>query len=152
MDGDVFEIFLLPSAAEPSYYYEVHLTPTGAVTDLRLIASDYMGWVDRLEWNSGTRQAIQLTGTLNKMDEDEGWTAELAIPLKSLASGLSASTQPASLQSPWRFAVCMYDYSWQNIADNGNRQTLRFIASVPLPKLDFHRRGDFQVLKFDETP
>jgi hypothetical protein len=152
LDGDVIELFLVPHAPgqEPSYYYEIHVYPTGALCDLRIIASDYMGWIDRIaDWNSGATAKVQIQGTMNVMDTDEGWTVEMAIPLKSLISGRPSATQPASLQEPWRFAVCMYDFSWQNVSENGSRQTLRFIGSVPFQKLDFHRRGDYQAIEFE---
>ncbi len=98
-------------------------------------------------WNSDAKTAVRLEGTINVMDEDQGWTLEMAIPLSCFTS---REDQPL-LPKPgveWRVSLCMYEYAYQN-DDSGNGSARQYISSSKLKSLNFHLRGNFDRIKFE---
>lgn len=78
---DVVEIFIDPTGtADP--YYEIQVSAAGVKFDSRFNGRRK----NRTDsWDSGIKYAVKLNGTLNDpSDEDTGWSAEIAIPWKSL--------------------------------------------------------------------
>jgi hypothetical protein len=146
-DDDVFEVFIKPS--ETQYpYYEFHVTPFGATLDL-MFARRGAGTDQRfMQYNSGMKAAATVQGTLNDWhDVDEGWTAEMAIPLKSL--GLSGSAlKPGTTV---RFAVCRYNYSVHLPPGEIGSEALEYSSTARLPKLAYHLYEYYDILRFEGT-
>ena len=79
---DAFEVFLDPGA-DGKDYFEFQVSPAGVLFDATF--PEYRKGEDG--WNSDVVAAVKTQGTLNDETPDEGWTAEMAIPLKNLEKG-----------------------------------------------------------------
>jgi len=86
-DND-FEFFIDPNNTT-HLYYEIEINPINTIFDLFLNAPYRDGGKPLASWDAkGMRTAVKVYGTVNKpSDADKGWTAEIAIPLKTLAVG-----------------------------------------------------------------
>lgn len=86
-DND-FEFFIDPNNTTHQYF-EIEINPINTIFDLFLNSPYRDGGNPLTTWDAkGMRSAIKVEGTVNKpSDTDKGWTAEIAIPLKSLAVG-----------------------------------------------------------------
>jgi hypothetical protein len=137
-DGDVFELFLKPSADKPAYF-EFQANPKmfvfemafprrgaelGAYTEAPLL---------------GNKAVVALDGTLDQSgDRDRGWTVEGRIPWSAFANG-EAKPKPGD---EWFFAICRYDYG-----PEGTKPVL--MSSAPLTQPNFHRYEDYGKLRFE---
>lgn len=105
--GDVAELFLKPDHA--TWYWELYVTPNSKRTAFFFPSRGRQGlpscYAPHLQ---DMRVAAQVLGTLNNWrDRDEGWTAEMAVPLAELAElGV-----PLSPENPWRILVGRYNFS-----------------------------------------
>jgi hypothetical protein len=80
---DAFEMFLDPRGDKKDYF-EIQVSPAGIVFD------SYLPRYRKNDnaWSSAAAAAAKIEGTLNDGEGgDTGWTAELAIPFKSLEKG-----------------------------------------------------------------
>lgn len=78
-DRDVCEVFLRPQGSHPSYYKEIEIAPNGMWVDLEI------GPEEKRDLRSGLRRRV-------KIDERaKTWTAEVAIPMKSLVAQFDAA-------------------------------------------------------------
>jgi hypothetical protein len=86
-DND-FEFFIDPNNTTHRYY-EIEINPINTIFDLFLDAPYRDGGRPLASWDAkGMRNAVKIQGTVNKPgDVDNGWTAEIAIPIKSLTVG-----------------------------------------------------------------
>jgi len=86
-DND-FEFFIDPENTTHEYY-EIEVNAINTIFDLFLNSPYRDGGKPLTTWDAkGMRSAIKLEGTVNKpSDTDKGWTAEIAIPLRSLLVG-----------------------------------------------------------------
>jgi hypothetical protein len=137
-DGDVFELFMKPSADKPAYF-EFQANPKmfvfemafpkrgaelGAYTEAPLL---------------GNKAVVALDGTLDHPgDRDLGWTVEGRIPWSAFANG-EAKPKPGD---EWFFAICRYDYG-----PEGTKPVL--MSSAPLTQPNFHRYEDYGKLRFE---
>src|SRR5690606_11850151 len=132
--GDVAELFLKPEGA--TWYWELYVTPNGRRTAFFFPGRGRLGLPSCFEYVSSLRVAGESQGSLNDWhDRDEGWTAELAMPLRELASqGI-----PLTPGQPWRILVGRYNYSrYLHAAE---------LSMHPaLPVTDFHRIDDYGIL------
>jgi hypothetical protein len=77
---DAFEMFLDP-LGDKTDYYEIQVSPAGVVFDSHLAAYRK----NDNAWNGEIAAAAKIDGTSNDgKGDDKGWTAEVAIPWKSL--------------------------------------------------------------------
>jgi hypothetical protein len=86
-DND-FEVFIDPDN-NTHQYFEIEINAVNKVFDL-FMPKSYRNQGDALiGWNvEGLKTGVQIQGTLNNpADTDEGWTVEMAIPLKELRMG-----------------------------------------------------------------
>jgi hypothetical protein len=137
-NGDVFELFLKPSAAKPGYF-EFQANPRGLIFEMAF---------PRREPNSGeftgaavlgNEAVVALEGTLDQPgDRDTGWTVEGRIPWTAFAQ--SGGRPKAG--DDWLFAICRYDYG-----PAGTKPTL--MSSAPLTQPSFHRYEDYGKLQFE---
>ncbi len=146
-DDDVFEVFIKPSE-EKLAYYEFHMTPKGATLDLMFPRRGAGSHQRFLPYTSGMRAAATVQGTLNDwQDVDEGWTAEMAIPLKAL--GLEVV--PPKAGATIRFAICRYNYSVYLPAGGVGDEALEYSSSARLPVLKYHLYEYYDLLRFEPT-
>ena len=146
LNGDTFEVFIQPDKDKPTYY-EFHVNPLNVVWDARFVARTYMWFFDYAQWDSDMTTAVKMEGTLNKIDNDKGWTVEISIPLTCFTDkdGIIFKIEKGD---KWRFSVCMYDYSYY-YDNGGDHDSRKFISSSKLEYLDFHLRQNFDFLQFE---
>jgi hypothetical protein len=131
-------------------YVELQVAPNGTLFDTYL--PERRRYEDALDpkrkpfdWNSKTKAAVKVDGTLNKRDDqDKGWTVEIAVPLADV-NGLakSAVKVPPVLGDMWRVNLYRMD---------GEKKDQRFAAWSPPMEPDFHALGRFgQVVFADEN-
>lgn len=142
---DLIELFVKPGGPLPRYwepgYWEFHITPRGATRDCfwprryaRLEKSARAA-------NSGMKAAVRVFGTVNKWtDRDQGWTAEMAVPLSAFAR-LAPKPKPGDR---WKFLVSRYDHS--AYIEEG----LEFSAGAQLSKANFHWYEDYPLMVFGQ--
>ncbi len=133
--GDVCELFLKPDGQ--SWYWELFATPKSKKTCFWYPSRGRLGLPSCFaDSGSGLEVAAQLSGTLNDWtDVDEGWTAEVAVPIKELTSRGEKFGPGAT----WHLCVGRYNYS-KNL-DN------RELSTFPgLSRTDFHLFEEYSVL------
>ena len=92
-----------------------------------------------LSWDSQMVTAVKVRGTLNApSDKDEGWTAEMKIPVKNLAAVPRWPPQPGD---KWRFNLYRLEWYDQRKGNEGSA------FSPPLVG-DFHHLPRFGFLEF----
>jgi len=137
--GDVLEFFI-KGPADPQYW-ELYAAPNGKKTTFwypsrgRLLPGCFT-----TDTKSDLRVGATVEGTLNNFeDRDIAWSAEMAIPLKTLATrgNVFAPGQP------WKILVARYNYS-------------RYLQGTELsmfPKLattNYHLQEDYAILKIEK--
>ncbi|WP_250846904.1 carbohydrate-binding family 9-like protein [Aquisphaera insulae] len=137
-EGDVFELFLKPSANRPEYF-EFQGNPRGLVFEMAF-AERGKGPKDYHDGPAlGTAIAVSVDGTLDHPgDTDRSWTIEGRIPWSAftLAGG---RPKPGDV---WKFAICRYDYGAE-----GTEPVL--MSSAPLTERSFHQHEDYGSLTFE---
>jgi hypothetical protein len=85
-DDNDFEIFINPDNTTHRYF-ELEINTLGTVMDLFMNKPYRNGGKALMSWDAqGLVSAVTVRGTLNHPgDADEGWSVEMAIPLKSLS-------------------------------------------------------------------
>ncbi|NML66952.1 hypothetical protein HHL22_17235 [Hymenobacter sp. RP-2-7] len=86
-DND-FEVFIDPDN-DTHQYFEIEVNQLGNIFDLFLPKPYRNGGDALVSWDApGLRTGLRLAGTLNQpRDQDQGWTVEMAVPLKALHVG-----------------------------------------------------------------
>jgi hypothetical protein len=140
--GDVFELFLKPSAERPEYY-EFQANPRGIVFEAAFPRRGHQfpgGFKSAGEL--GSKAVVTLKGTLDQPgDKDERWIVEGRIPW-------TAFTPTGGRPKPddeWLFAICRYDFG-----PDGTDPIL--MSSAPLTRSEFHRYEDYGRLRFEGPP
>lgn len=113
-DND-FELFIDPANSTHSYF-EIEVNALNTIFDLFLTKPYRNNGSAVTGWDAhGLRSAVKVEGTLNDpTDTDKGWTVEMAIPFKAIASGFNhAVIKDGTL---WRinFSRVQYDTKVQN--------------------------------------
>ena len=93
-DND-FEVYIDPDG-DTHEYYEFEINAFGAVSDLLLLKPYRDGGTFVKSWNiKGLKSAVQVWGSINKsLDEDAGWSVELAFPWAVLKECANRPTPP----------------------------------------------------------
>ncbi|QHI70667.1 carbohydrate-binding family 9-like protein [Tichowtungia aerotolerans] len=104
--GDCVELYIKPRTNNNTYF-ELVVAPNGTLYDARY-ASRGAGGQDRFSsWSSGARVATTIQGTDgNWKDNDQGYVAEMAVPLKVFAKDGASFCDEA-----WCFCATRFDYS-----------------------------------------
>ena len=123
-DRDVAEAFLQPDPARPFFYKEFEVSPNGMWIDLDIFPGG------RSDLNSGVQRSVFLD------ERSQMWTAELAIPMKSLTAHLDPGRR-------WR---CNF------FRVEGRREPRSYMAwrSTGTPQPDFHVPARFGDLRFEK--
>ncbi len=95
----VFEVYL-DADGSGAEYIELQVNPRGVIFDAYLPRPGQV----QADWSSGMIAKVLVRGTLNKRgDKDQGWQAELAIPLAAVQGRSKAAlTLPPSVGQVWR--------------------------------------------------
>ncbi len=137
-NGDVFELFLKPSAASPAYY-EFQVNPRSVILEIPFPRRGYSFEELAAKPPMGMEAVAIVDGTLDQPgDVDRGWTVEGRIPW-SLFAPTGGRPKPGDA---WVFAMCRYDYG-----PDGTKPVL--VSSAPLSQPSFHRHEDYARLKFE---
>lgn len=132
---EVVEIFI-DADGDGRTYNELELSPRNVKFDAYFPAR--RTGMD-LAWNSGMVTAVQVRGTLNDPgDKDEGWSAEMKIPVANLAA---VPHWPPTAGDRWRFNL--YRLEWHS-----NRKVNEGSAFSPPLVGDFHHLPRFGFLEF----
>lgn len=106
---DVVELFI-DADRNRRGYVELQVNPRNAHFDAWFPVT--RGKESHFEWQSGMKSAVQVKGTVDERgDRDEGWSAEIAIPLADV-KGMDAAMKVAIPPSPgdkWRLNVIRVD-------------------------------------------
>lgn len=148
-----FEIFIDPDG-DCQDYYEFEMNALNTVWDLRLVKAYKDGGPALNEWDiPGLKTAVHVRGSLNNpRDKDQGWTVEIAMPWKDLASHTKASSPPKP-GDRWR--VDFSRVEWQINLSNGRYEKVpktpedNWVWS-PTGIIDMHRPERWGIVEFAE--
>jgi hypothetical protein len=121
-------------------YVELQVNPKGVTYDSYLPVYRQ----NQNDWESGTKAAVTVDGTLNKRDDqDKGWIAELAIPLEAVkGKEKEMKNVPPKVGTEWRVNFFRMDQP------NGRPQS--GTGWSPPMVGDFHALDKFGVLVFGD--
>lgn len=135
-EEEVVEIFI-DANGDGRTYNELELSPRGVQFDAYFPAR--RRGMD-LSWDSGMTSAVHVRGTLDDArDRDEGWTAEMRIPVARLAG---VPRWPPRSGDRWRFNL--YRLEWHS-----KRKVNEGSAFSPPLVGDFHHLPRFGWLEFE---
>ncbi len=129
--SDVAEIFLKP--ADETWYWEFHVTPKGHVSTYWWPGRGRIGLAETHPHVKPRfiRVATRVRGTVNNWhDRDQGWTAEVAIPLAKL----DRDGPPKDPHSRWTVLLARYDYSRYRMKATGPELS----SASPLSEPNYH--------------
>ncbi|HEY1272826.1 MAG TPA: carbohydrate-binding family 9-like protein [Terriglobales bacterium] len=123
-DRDVAETFLQPDSSQPRYYKEFEVAPNGMWIDLDISPGP------RQDLKSGLERSVSLDA------KNHAWAAELAIPMRALAS-------PFDPKAVWRANFFRVE---------GPKEPRTYMAwqATNTPKPNFHVPSVFGRLRFKE--
>jgi len=132
--GDVIELFLWPEAH--TWYWELYVTPQDKQSAFfypgagRVLPSAFTHCIS-------LSVAAQVQGTFNDWaDHDQGWTGEMAVPVRAL----TRRGESWGLDASWRVLVGRYNYS-------AYLQAVELTAMPQLSKTIFHLREEYGRLR-----
>ncbi|MBX3268937.1 MAG: carbohydrate-binding family 9-like protein [Sandaracinaceae bacterium] len=103
-EQDAFEIMLDPSG-QGRGYYELQVSPTGALFDTRYDSRRQPQPFGHVDWSPEVRVAVSVDGRANDDAADRGWGGEIRIPWAQLGQGVQA---PSGGQT-WRMNFYVMD-------------------------------------------
>lgn len=134
---DVAEIFI-DADGDGETYNELQVSPHNVNFDASFTARrvDLPG---AMKWESGMKTAVQVRGTLDDdSDKDDGWSAEMQIPIANLTS---VPRVPPQAGDKWRFNLYRLEH-------HVRRKDIEGQAFSPLFMGDFHHLPRFGWLIF----
>jgi hypothetical protein len=129
-DND-FEFFIDPgNATQP--YFEVEVNPFNTIFDLLLTRAYRDGGSPVASWDvPDLRSAVKIQGTINDpSDKDEGWTIEMAVPLKAFSANFRS--QLPQNGDIWRINFSRVE--WDTKVVDGKYVKLTDDKGKPLPE------------------
>lgn len=137
--GDVLELFLRPPGK--LCYWELYGAPNGRQSTFFYPSKGRVFMPSSVISGMGMKTAVVVRGTLNDpSDRDQGWTLEMAVPLKELA----AKGGVVSADSlPWQILVSRYNYSAYHEFNGGELS-----ATSEEPSSSFHDFRHWGTLRF----
>lgn len=146
---EVVELFLDP-VGDGRRWIELEVSPAGAIYDLEITARPGRTphFAGDSSWNAtGLKVAVELNGTIdaprgNTIDQDQGWTVELALPFADLPESLRRSPAAGDV---WRMNLFRVERP-----RNGTAPSL--VCWSPSLTPSFHRPERFGFLVFSPLP
>jgi len=139
-EQDAVEIMVDPDG-DGRNYFEMQVSPTGVVFDTRYDTRRQPQPVGHVDWNSGLEAAVNVRGAANDDDEDQGYTAEVAIPWSAFDAGEPAASRPEA-GATWRMNLYVMD---ARPGDAGQRSA----GWSPTHRPDFHVPARFGRVRFE---
>jgi hypothetical protein len=106
-EQDAVEIMVDPDG-DGRNYFEMQVSPTGEVFDTRYDTRRQPQPFGHVDWNGGLEAAVSVRGTANDDGEDQGYTAEIAIPWSAFDAGEPAASRPEA-GATWRMNLYVMD-------------------------------------------
>ena len=133
LKGSVAEFFVQPDRAVAGQYWEIHVSPNGKMTDIKIGDRDAFlagaeTYEDALKHCSNAQYAAAAT--------DAAWSAEVVVPWATF--GLEG---PPAAGATWGFSLCRYNYP-------GKLEDPELSATSRYTKLSYHRVEEFGVMAF----
>jgi len=129
--GDLAELFLWPE--DNRWYWELYATPHQMQSSFFYPSGGRLGLPSTMEKSMDLTVMTQVQGTLNDWsDRDQGWTAEVAVPV----SALTERGESWGTESAWRIQVGRYNYSV-------SLPSKELSAVSPLTRTNFHRLEEY---------
>jgi hypothetical protein len=135
---DAVEVFFNPSG-DLANYNELQVSPHNVNFDARFV-SRRSDLATAMKWESGMTTAVDVKGTLDDdSDKDEGWSAEMKIPIANLANVPHLPPQKGDV---WRFNFYRLEHLKRLTEIEGQSFSPLFVG-------DFHALPRFAKLVFD---
>jgi hypothetical protein len=148
-EGEVVEAFI-GTGKDATRYFEFEVSPRNVVWDGRITNPGDRGAGIRMDsaWNcEGLRTAISVMGNVDdKNDRDRRWTAEMAIPFRSISVG---GAMPKTGES-WRINLFRIEKDRVGREPPPNGLELSAWSPAFLERPDFHVPSRFGFLDFRE--
>jgi hypothetical protein len=106
-EQDTVEVMLDPDG-DGKNYFEIHVAPTGKVFDTAYDSPRVPKPFGKTDWTSRTEAGVQVDGTLNDDQPDQGYTLEMAVPWAALGTATAPATPPAA-GAEWRMNFFVMD-------------------------------------------
>jgi len=106
-EQDAVELMIDPDG-DGEGYFELQVSPTGLVFDTRFDTVRQPAPFGYPDWQSGLEAGIDLRGTANDDEADQGYTVELRIPFASFGAGSDPAPVPTGGET-WSVALYLLD-------------------------------------------
>ncbi len=136
-EADTVEIMVDPDG-DGRNYFEMQVSPRNVSFDTRYDRRRHPGPIGHADWDSELRSAVNLRGTLDDEDGDDGYSVEIAIPWAAFAHGQPPASPPRAGQS-WRV-----NFYVMNQTEDG----MQYAAWSPPRVGDFHMPNRFGTVEF----
>lgn len=100
-EQDCVEIMVDPDG-DARNYFELQVSPVGTVFDTRYDTYRQPQPFGHVDWNSEIRAQVQARGTVNDESDDQGYTAEIAIPWSSFVTSEGQPMSAPRAGDTWR--------------------------------------------------
>ncbi len=154
-DND-FEIFIDPDGDHHDYY-ELEVNALNTIWELSLPKPYRDGGKPKHGTNiDGLKSAVHVNGTINDpLDEDKGWTVEVAIPWSGLAQYNKARPTPPRRGDTWRVNFSRVQWTYDVVDDKyvkrpKEKQPEDNWVWSPQGVIDMHRPERWGVVMFAE--
>ena len=155
-DDNDFEVFIDPDG-DNHHYYEFEMNALNTIWELMLMKPYKDGGPVVNPRNlEGTKTAVHVRGTINDpSDFDEGWSVEIAIPLKGLKEYAQGVACPPKDGDYWRLGFSRVE--WQVMIEDGRYKKIpgtkeyNWIWS-PQGIIDMHRPERWGFIQFTARP
>jgi hypothetical protein len=136
--GDVLEVFLKPESN--TCYWELYATPHSRKTSFFFPGRGRLGLPSMEEYRCDLRVGAKVDGTLNRwQDRDNGWTAEMAVPIAALIEHGDTVGPDAA----WSVLIARYNYSRYL-----STKELSCAPGMPTAKMGYHTLDEYARLVF----
>ena len=119
-DND-FEVFISPGSTTHQYF-EIEVNALNKTFELFLPKPYRNGGDALVSWDAtGLRSGVQIAGTLNHpQDQDQGWTVEMAIPMRALRIGYN--WHPPTEGTLWRINFSRVEWDTDAAGDQNRKR------------------------------
>ena len=155
-DENDFEVFIDPNRDNHNYY-EFEMNALNTIWELALTRPYWDGPGLRNPENiDGTTSAVNIRGTLNNAaDTDEGWSVEIAIPMKGLKRYADGQACPPKDGDQWRLGFSRVQWPVKIVDGKAhrvpNRREDNWVWS-PVGIVNMHRPERWGYVQFSTRP
>lgn len=154
-DENDFEVFVDPNGDNHNYY-EFEMNALNTIWELALTRPYWDGPGLRNPENlDGTASAVHVRGTLNNAaDTDEGWSVEIAIPMRGLGRYADGQACPPKNGDQWRLGFSRVQWRVKIVDGKAHRMPGREDNWVwsPVGIVNMHRPERWGYVQFSTNP